>query len=372
MNHFLLSTYITTTAVSIFFSLLIIFAQKLLAINKMFLYIGICLLLLSLMSLAHTLIYIDITYGFTRELLLFIRICGLNAGFSLAKMLDFLNPAILNKRKKTIGYVLLSLYLTVFICDILFNFGIFFYIDDSKIYSTLFFRFIYIPMAYGGLVSIMYFFFQALKLVPQKHKQPVKTLLFGVCGFIGFEFWDLSKLIKHSDIMKYKATKHNFGIILLLISILIFFIELIRTHNCQDVLSYTFIQSNVNAMQMKLYSRLIKIIERDKLYLDPDISIETTAALLQTSDTSVSSSVNKCSGINFSTLLNRYRVEEMKIKLSDPENTQSIIDIGMESGFNSRTSMNRAFFQLEKTTPSEYRQKKRYGSVSGSYSTIQK
>ena len=62
---------------------------------------------------------------------------------------------------------------------------------------------------------------------------------------------------------------------------------------------------------------------------------------------------------NFFDLINGYRVEEAKEKLSDFKEEQTILGIGFEVGFNSKSAFNRVFKKFTQMTPSEFRKKHR-------------
>jgi putative ABC transport system permease protein len=62
--------------------------------------------------------------------------------------------------------------------------------------------------------------------------------------------------------------------------------------------------------------------------------------------------------MNFHDFVNQYRVEEAKNKLNDPRYAHlSLLGIGLESGFNSKTTFNRVFKQATGMTPTEYQKK---------------
>ena len=59
---------------------------------------------------------------------------------------------------------------------------------------------------------------------------------------------------------------------------------------------------------------------------------------------------------NFFQFVNQYRIDEVKKQLIDPKNDHlSIVGIGFNSGFNSKTVFNTSFKQSVGMTPSEYR-----------------
>ncbi len=105
----------------------------------------------------------------------------------------------------------------------------------------------------------------------------------------------------------------------------------------------------------RYFSQLLSILETEKLYLDPDLSLQTLARHMQISSKDLSQVINQRSGKNFFDFINSYRCEEAKnlMRTSDPKVT--ILEILYEAGFNSKSSFNKEFKKLSGTTPTEYR-----------------
>lgn len=106
------------------------------------------------------------------------------------------------------------------------------------------------------------------------------------------------------------------------------------------------------------YKELCFLLENEKIYKDPDISLGNIATRLDISATYLSQLINKISGINFSDFINEYRVKESKRLLTHPNYTgYAILSIGLESGFNSKSTFYAAFKKHTGVTPSVYRVK---------------
>ena len=62
--------------------------------------------------------------------------------------------------------------------------------------------------------------------------------------------------------------------------------------------------------------------------------------------------------------MNGYRVEEAKRLLVDPRNQNyTILSVGFEAGFNSKTTFNTVFKKFTGFTPTEFREKKKEGLI---------
>ncbi|MEL6529502.1 MAG: helix-turn-helix domain-containing protein [Pseudomonadota bacterium] len=105
-----------------------------------------------------------------------------------------------------------------------------------------------------------------------------------------------------------------------------------------------------------LHDKLKAAIE-DGAYRQPGLTIAALADQLDTPEHRLRSLVNQRLGHrNFSTFLNRYRIDEARERLADREHVDlPVLTIAMDLGYNSLPTFNRAFRAQTGTTPSEYR-----------------
>ena len=104
------------------------------------------------------------------------------------------------------------------------------------------------------------------------------------------------------------------------------------------------------------FLKIRNYIIEEKLYLDPLLSMETTANELGMSKSYFSKLINSYSNYNFSDFINSLRVEQAKKFLSDDEFSQyTIVAIGLECGFNSKSTFYSAFKKFTSETPTSYR-----------------
>jgi len=107
-------------------------------------------------------------------------------------------------------------------------------------------------------------------------------------------------------------------------------------------------------MATRLERKLRNAMVQDKLHHDPNLSLWALAKHLGASPNYVSQTLNECIGENFFDFVNRYRIEEAQKLLSGSEDT--VLDVALEVGFNSRSSFYSAFKKVTGQTPSAYRQ----------------
>ncbi|MEO6348656.1 MAG: helix-turn-helix domain-containing protein [Aquaticitalea sp.] len=98
-------------------------------------------------------------------------------------------------------------------------------------------------------------------------------------------------------------------------------------------------------------------IIKNKLYLDPLLSMESLASEFNMSKSYFSKLINSFSNHNFSDFINSLRVEQAKKFLSKNEFSEyTIVAIGLECGFNSKSTFYSAFKKFTSETPTTYRE----------------
>lgn len=104
--------------------------------------------------------------------------------------------------------------------------------------------------------------------------------------------------------------------------------------------------------------RITAAMTRDKIYLNPQLTLERFAAKVQCSPREVSTILNRRFHQNFHEFVSRYRVDEVKRQLRDPAYKDQVIsDVAQAAGFNSKATFHRFFKKTVGMTPSAYRRK---------------
>ncbi|PKP13326.1 MAG: AraC family transcriptional regulator [Bacteroidetes bacterium HGW-Bacteroidetes-3] len=94
----------------------------------------------------------------------------------------------------------------------------------------------------------------------------------------------------------------------------------------------------------------------EKPYLNPNLTLHELASELEISAHYLSQIINEKFNLNFFDYINQYRVEEVKIKISNPKfENYSLLGIAFDSGFNSKSAFNRIFKKFTNQTPSQYK-----------------
>ena len=109
-------------------------------------------------------------------------------------------------------------------------------------------------------------------------------------------------------------------------------------------------------LQPEMAAQVDEGIRQGKIYMEPDITLDTLAESLDIKPRDLSMLINRHFGINYYEFINRYRIEEAKRMLGSVDYKDSTItDIYLEVGFNSKSVFYTFFKKLEGTTPTQYR-----------------
>lgn len=115
--------------------------------------------------------------------------------------------------------------------------------------------------------------------------------------------------------------------------------------------------SNLDEAESGLIQKRLKdIMETDRLYIRQNLGIAELARELSVSKHHLSQVINENLGTNFYDFVNQYRVNEIKVRLEDPQYEHlTMLGIALSCGFSSKSSFNAVFKRLEGKTPSQYR-----------------
>lgn len=113
-------------------------------------------------------------------------------------------------------------------------------------------------------------------------------------------------------------------------------------------------RSSVSADRLdRLAERIEAAMQRDQLFLDPDLSLEKLTRHLRATPNHVSQTLNQHLGLSFFDYVARWRITEAKARLAAGQT--SVTAIAYEVGFNSRSTFYKAFRRETGLTPAQYR-----------------
>ncbi|TFH89693.1 helix-turn-helix domain-containing protein [Vibrio ouci] len=100
-------------------------------------------------------------------------------------------------------------------------------------------------------------------------------------------------------------------------------------------------------------AKLDALMREHQVFKDPDLSLNRLARKLGIPARKISSAVNQTHNENISKVINTYRIEHAKTLLKQSDET--ITDIFLNSGFQTKSNFNREFSRITGQTPSEFR-----------------
>ncbi|THU31543.1 AraC family transcriptional regulator [Niastella caeni] len=107
-----------------------------------------------------------------------------------------------------------------------------------------------------------------------------------------------------------------------------------------------------------LVKKIIALMEEEKLYQEAELTLQQVANKLQVPAYQVSQALNEGMMKSFYDVVNNYRVEDAKrLLLDEKSRNHTILSIGFEAGFNSKTTFNTVFKKFTGLTPTEFREK---------------
>ncbi len=106
---------------------------------------------------------------------------------------------------------------------------------------------------------------------------------------------------------------------------------------------------------IELNQRLEALLQNEKVFLDPDLSLRLLAEKLKIHPNKLSWLINEHNGKNFNEYINTFRLDAFKKKAIHPENSHlTLLGIAFDSGFNSKTVFNTFFKKATGMSPKEW------------------
>ncbi|MDM9632781.1 helix-turn-helix domain-containing protein [Robiginitalea aurantiaca] len=108
---------------------------------------------------------------------------------------------------------------------------------------------------------------------------------------------------------------------------------------------------DIDSDKTAIAEKLKALMERDRLFLQPDLNLNELAQHLQVSAPQVSAAINQVFQQNFNDYVNSLRIEEF-IRLYEKNSEKyTLLSLAYDSGFNSKATFNRAFKKIKGSAP---------------------
>jgi len=152
-------------------------------------------------------------------------------------------------------------------------------------------------------------------------------------------------------------TASIYGLIVFLFVNTIMFLLLIKPDIYYVITKY---RNNklVEQDKQEYLQRLNSFMEKEKPYLNPDITLESLANDISVNPRILSQLINETFHKNFKSYILEYRIKASMQMLADAKyHRHTVLEILYEVGFNSKSAFNNQFKLLTNLTPLEYRSK---------------
>ncbi|AQT59568.1 helix-turn-helix domain-containing protein [Cellvibrio sp. PSBB023] len=232
-----------------------------------------------------------------------------------------------------------------------------------QVIDSLWYSLKVIPLGY--FIAATYTVWRYHKMLRQQHSDINEAALWWLyyltLGFVLAGVWTLSlSVLAYFYRLPFGVTDNYLNFILL---IALFYYSISHAQNLtttKEEEEFEDPKETVTPIDTKpLDSTISKIMDgivNQKLYLNQSLNVEQFSAKIGVPYRDVSFAINKAFGTNFFEFINSYRIEESKRYLADEKyKDMTIMDILLESGFNSKSAFQRFFKRLTGISPTEFR-----------------
>ncbi|WP_273566880.1 helix-turn-helix domain-containing protein [Maribacter halichondriae] len=221
--------------------------------------------------------------------------------------------------------------------------------NDGSITAQFFYTFLILHMAVYIVTSLIWLFRQTKAAIINESIKKWLYYFLGVTLFMVIIYF----MISNNIIPYYLGTAFLFSVVIIFFGIWAlknpFLFQINQEKYSNSSLSY---EESVRTVE-----QLDTLMEGEKLFLEPDLTIAKTSARLGISPKQLSQAINQVYKKNYSHYIAKYRVAEAKRLLGLAEYANyKISAIAYDSGFNSISSFNTTFKKLTQITAIEYRQ----------------
>jgi AraC-like DNA-binding protein len=115
------------------------------------------------------------------------------------------------------------------------------------------------------------------------------------------------------------------------------------------------LDNSLKNVDQQLFDQLQQFFQHEFLYRDSTMNVEKIAQRMKINRTYLSRAINRCTGSNFSSFINEYRIKEAILLMSDNPKKYSLEGLGYEVGFNDRKTFYTAFKKQTGLSPSDFR-----------------
>ncbi|AXT51675.1 AraC family transcriptional regulator [Aquimarina sp. BL5] len=262
-------------------------------------------------------------------------------------------------------------FIPAFVHIVFFSWTLFYTTEEFKILvgqGTL--NFIYFIVETVGLISNLVYMIKSYHLLriyktaekanlsySQKVQTFLKFFLFGISIFL--MLWVISYA---NYFMRFKELRFiSYHLIWMTIPIFIYIVGFFSLKQ-PEIFRVPLIKKKeaqkgrLNGEELEILKKNLEdLMVRKKIYLNNELTLKDLSEELNTSTNNVSWLLNNIHNCSFYDYINKYRVQEFISKIQKGEHfNHTILALSLDSGFNSKSTFNKAFKMIKNDTPSNY------------------
>ena len=268
-------------------------------------------------------------------------------------------------RLQQIHYVPLAIYMLCFLWSLSISSKVF-----SEYYQSGKLNLFYKLLELIGMVSVGFYLIKSFLLLrlSKKHQKEqyaseskvsnfVLVLLISLSIF--FLIWGLSYV--NRNLQPILGQFINYNVMWISLGGLMYVIgfyslrqpEILRVYKPNKKMSKV---NRLNAKKVTLLNqKLEEKLQQEQLFLDPLISLNSLAKAMETTENDLSWLLNNVYKKNFYGLINEYRVKAFVTLIEqDMHRNNTLFELALDVGFNSKSTFNKAFKTIMNQTPSGY------------------
>jgi AraC-like DNA-binding protein len=352
--------YFASAGFSIILSIYIILTCFIFKLERYILLCGVYLSFLGAVAGCFAIVYAFPTIPIYREILLGIWLFGLSSAYPILLLVKNLETNSWLRTLKILVFSVVVLFQLLILIELIFKTALLIYIEDVRVIVLPLLKYVFIPFSFIGLAVLAVFLWVSSRIPPVKHQHLKKTFGLTMFCMLPFKYIDLYNTFVKADPIREAPYIFNFGLFVFAIVFLFSLLHYIQKRQSiliaeKSPLLDTPPVYGTELYFFQIYQKAINKITSRKLYLNENLTIELLAALLSENRNELSKAINMYYKKNFPSFINFFRVEELKKQLAISEQNKTILELGFETGFKSKTSINRAFYGFTKMSPSDYR-----------------
>lgn len=112
-----------------------------------------------------------------------------------------------------------------------------------------------------------------------------------------------------------------------------------------------------NEFDAVLADQILYLLDKDEIYKDPDLSLQSLSNKLSMKPYLVSQVINHYMGVSFYEMINHRRIN-YTCELMELYPYKPVLDIALQAGFNSKSTFNSAFKKYKGVTPTQFKSSK--------------